>query len=418
MSYFDIIFNLLLILGLPIFIYYFYFTMVSILGFRKYEEYPEAKKNNRIAAVIAARNEEKVIGYLIDSIKKSNYPNDLLDVWVIPNNCTDQTEQVAINHNALVYNPRIQVKSKGDALKDFFNFILKNNDIYDAFCVFDADNLVDKNFFLEMNKVIEDGYLVAQGYRESKNPRDSWISGSQSIFYWVQNRFLNGSRRAFHMSAILNGTGFMVTSKLLKEIGFNTFTMTEDIEFSTQCILRNHRIAFVAKSIVYDEHPVDFDVSWNQRKRWSTGIIQVLYNYSGEIFKKLIKTKQWIYFDLLVYLITPYVQVISFAYTIASILVYILISIGSGYIITPVTLAIWFNIISIITTFLSAFISVKVEHHKVKCCLTKTYFAFWWFITSWTFINIEVFFNPITNWEPIKHEKSVSLNDLELQKEY
>ena len=142
------------------------------------------------------------------------------------------------------------------------------------------------------------------------------------------------------------------------------------------------------------------------------------YSSSGDIFKQLIKTKELIYLDLLVYLITPYVQVLSFIYTIASIIIYLLISLGTGYMVSAVSLAIWFNIISIFTTFISALIGVIVEHHKVKCCLGKTYFAFWWFIMSWTFINIEVFFKPINTWEPIKHEKSVSLNDLEYQKEF
>ena len=50
------------------------------------------------------------------------------------------------------------------------NYILENKpDDYDAFCVFDADNIVSPDFFLEMNKKLCGGEKIVQGYRDIKN---------------------------------------------------------------------------------------------------------------------------------------------------------------------------------------------------------------------------------------------------------
>ncbi len=413
--YFNPIYIILAILGIPLALYSIYYFILSLFGLFKYESFEKTEPKNKLAAVIAARNEGSVIGLLIDSIKKTNYPEELLDVWVIPNNCTDNTEEIAREHGAKIYNPKLAVHSKGDALKEFFEYSIEENDIYDAFCIFDADNLVDADFFNRMNDVVESGELVAQGYRESKNPKDSWISGSQTIFYWITNRFLNCSRRNLKMSAVLNGTGFMVTSKLIKEMGFDTFTMTEDIEYSTQCLLRGHRIAFASKAIVYDEHPTDFDVSWNQRKRWSTGIIQVLYGYSEQLYKKYKETKDWIYMDMIIYLVAPYFQVISTIYTFFCLTIYGIITFFCGYAEIIFLFSFISYILGIFGTVALTVFTTLYDKHKIKQCLNRTYIAFWYFIFSWFFINIEVFFKPQTTWDPIEHKKSISINELDLQ---
>ena len=62
-----------------------------------------AKKNHRYAVVVSARNESAVIGDLIHSIKVQNYPTELIDVFVIADNCTDNTADVAREAGAIVF---------------------------------------------------------------------------------------------------------------------------------------------------------------------------------------------------------------------------------------------------------------------------------------------------------------------------
>ena len=125
------------------------------------------------------------------------------------------------------------------SLSQVFDYLLESEKNYDAFCVFDADNLVDKNFLLAMNDSCNCGSNIAQGFRDAKNPHDSWISGSYAVYYYCVNSFMSKARRAIGMSAYINGTGFMVSSRLIRKLGFNTYTLTEDNEYS--CLLYTSR---------------------------------------------------------------------------------------------------------------------------------------------------------------------------------
>lgn len=411
-SLFDPIYVALTLINIPFFLYAAYSVVVALAGFKKYEQYPHVRPKNRFAAVIAARNEAGVIGQLVDSLRAAKYPEELLDIWVIPNNCSDDTGAVARAHGALTYDPRGEIHSKGDALKEFFDHTFRCNDNYDAFCVFDADNLVDANFFSAMNDVLESGEQIVQGYRESKNPKDSWISGSQSMFYWITNRFLNRAKRAFGLSAALNGTGFMVSRDVLYKEGFDTHSMTEDIEYTTQSVLKGYKVAFAADAVTYDEHPTDFDTSWKQRKRWSTGVIQVFYSYGPQLWQKFKETGKWIHMDMFLYLLAPYMQVVGTLFMLFSFGLYIGIALYSQYmsarfIVTFVMLFAGFLFSVLYTAFVCRF-----ERHQLSDCCRSTFTAFWWFLMTWSAINMVVFFKPITVWEPIEHKKGVALEDL------
>ena len=144
----------------------------------------QAEKQHRFAVVTAAINEEQVIGNLIASIKKQNYPAELLDIFVVADNCTDQTAKVARSAGAVVYertNP--EKRGKGYALEFLFDKIQEDYgwDNYEGFFVFDADNLLDENFVVEMNAVFDHGYKIITSYRNSKNYDSNWISAGYSL---------------------------------------------------------------------------------------------------------------------------------------------------------------------------------------------------------------------------------------------
>ncbi len=58
---------------------------------------------HRFAVLVAARNEEAVIGQLIESIQMQDYPSELVDVYVVADNCDDSTASVAREKGAFVY---------------------------------------------------------------------------------------------------------------------------------------------------------------------------------------------------------------------------------------------------------------------------------------------------------------------------
>ena len=157
--------------------YQIFYLVYMFFKKRRLKPIPKAKKKYKYGIVISARNEENVIGYLLDSIKEQNYDKNLIKTFVIADNCTDHTADIAREKGAEVYvrNNKAQV-GKGYALDFLFKKLLANGDDCDAFIVFDADNIIDKNFVYEMNKVYNMGYKVITSYRNSKNYGSNWIS--------------------------------------------------------------------------------------------------------------------------------------------------------------------------------------------------------------------------------------------------
>ncbi len=287
-----------------------YFGIISIfLIFGKKKE-KETDQRLRFAALIAARNEENCIGGIIESLKLQDYPEDLIDIFVIPNNCTDKTGKVAKLKGAHVIEAPKSVTYKGGALKFAMDKLLKSEKDYDAFLVFDADNEVCPRFVSSMNRTLCNGARVAKSRIHAKNREDSWVAMCYEIHFCTANLFLNRARMRVGLSARLIGTGFAVTSDFLREIGgFNTITITEDAEFYAICAALGERIVFCENAITYDEQFHEFKTSLIQRKRWMSGIMQVLIFKFKDLMKGLLRRKSARYsFDTLVQFVFAYVQ--------------------------------------------------------------------------------------------------------------
>ena len=172
-------------------IFWLYQLMISICSLVKLKEKPLLiDKKHKFMAIIPAHNEEAVVGNLVESLKNQDYPKDLYDIYVIADNCTDNTAQVAREKGAIVYERfDSEKKTKGYALQWFLQQKIQENAPYDAFFVFDADNIVDKGFIKAMNKKLCQGEDVVQGYRDIKNPTDSWVTAGYAIFYWTMHHF-------------------------------------------------------------------------------------------------------------------------------------------------------------------------------------------------------------------------------------
>ena len=80
---------------------YAYQMVYLIVGLVK-KDRPETlpAQPHRFAVLIPARNEEMVISGLIDSIHRQDYPTELIDIYVIADNCTDSTAARAIECGA------------------------------------------------------------------------------------------------------------------------------------------------------------------------------------------------------------------------------------------------------------------------------------------------------------------------------
>ena len=384
-----------------------YFVLTSLGGFifgRKYvlKEYEDT---TRIAAVIPARNESAVIGELVKSLKAQEYPAELLDIYVVPNNCTDDTEQAARRAGAKILCCASPVHRKGDVLRQAFEQLSKTGD-YDAYCIFDADNLVHPRFMRSVNNACRTGYAAAQGFRDSKNPFDSWLAGGTTIFYWFMSRVFNESRARLGLSCHLNGTGFMVTDGLVRRLGWNTHTLTEDLEYTAQCALSDCRIGWMPDAKVYDEQPIRFWDSAVQRRRWTAGSLQCTRRYVGKLLKK---ATPWS-LDIGCLFLGNLMNYVGILTAVASVIEYRALIVGH----LPLALALGAAYVAVLWLVCSGAAAFMLRREGI---LTQqslpTVLLFPLFIASWMPINLFACLTPPPKWRMVRHTRGVSMADME-----
>lgn len=250
-----------------------------------------ASRSLRYAVLIAARNEEAVIGHLLDSILAQEYPRELVDIYVVADNCTDRTADIARAHGAAVYTRFNKVHiGKGYALNYLLDHIRRDGgwERYDAFLIFDADNLLKPDYIRSINTLPANGYQAFCGYRNTKNFGTNSITSSYGLWYLHESSHMNRSRMALGVGCHVNGTGFGFTRELLEKMGgWNFFTLTEDIEFNHYCASSGIKIGYCHTAMLYDEQPLTFGQSWKQRTRWAQGGYQVFYRYGLSMLKGL-----------------------------------------------------------------------------------------------------------------------------------
>ena len=252
---------------------------IVISLFAKPIKFPEAPMNKRYAVLISARNEANVIGNLIDCLHSQTYPSELIDIWLVADNCTDNTAEVARNMGCHVIERfnKEQV-GKGYALTYLLDQMNESgaSDPYDAFFVFDADNKLDKHYIEEMNKGFQAGFKILTSYRNSVNLSDNWVSSGSALWFIRESRFVSASRMWLGNSCHVGGTGFMFSQEIMRRNnGWKFHLLTEDLEFTMDSVLHGDRIGYCGTAILYDEQPVTFAQSWRQRLRWSKGFLQV-----------------------------------------------------------------------------------------------------------------------------------------------
>ena len=392
-------------------IFWLYQLVVSICSLVKLKDKPILEeKQHRFMAIIPAHNESAVVGNLVESLINQNYPKELYDVYVIADNCSDNTAEIAINAGAIAYERFDEnKKTKGFALQWFLEQKIEEDAPYDAFCIFDADNVADKEFLKAMNKKLCQGEDVVQGYRDIKNPTDNWITAGYAIFYWMMNRFYHLARYNLGLSPLLNGTGFMVRFDVIKPTGWDTKTLTEDIEFSLKNIIEGRKLGWATDAIVYDEQPTSFKQSWSQRSRWTVGHIQCMKEYTGLLALAVKEKRTLMNFDGLLYILG---SIPMFVITIILLLLNVAIYLGNGM--TAQELGenfLRYLIPTFLLPILTALLIMILDKKPIKPMIKGLIF-YPLFLGSWLLINFKCLFVRNTKWEKIEHVRDIKMNEV------
>ncbi len=369
---------------------------------------------HRYAILIAARNEEAVLPHLLASIAAQDYPAELVTTFVVADNCTDRTADVARDGGAVVHvrNNTAQV-GKGYALAELLAQI---DQPYDAYLVFDADNLLAPDFLTQINRTFSDGYGIVTGYRNAKNYGDNWISAGYGLWFLREARQLADARMRLGLSCTVNGTGFGFTREVLARCGgWHYFLLSEDTEFSLDRLLAGERIGYCHDAIFYDEQPTEFRQSWRQRMRWARGYLQVFGRYAGRLLRGVLTLPPRKALSCLDVGLCILPALVCNLVTIVGDLVILLAALVSGEAILPVIGAVFSALPGAYLSFWFLGLCTTVtEWRRINASSTRKLgylFTFPLFMLTYIPISIAALFCRV-EWRPITHKAAVRLEEI------
>ena len=293
---------------------YYYNVITSLFSIKsvkhkKVEPYDRERKET-FSILIPCHNEQNVIQKNLAAISNSTYDKDLYKVYVIADNCTDDTVarvkefmsaapgmnievlEVKGGTKPRAINRAIQmIKTKGGWNKDNVVFL-------------DSDNQCSPGMLEAFNYYHERNAIV-QCRIESENADNIVSRGFKSAFNNMRYGF-QLARNNMSLSGSLCGTGFSVNREVFDEVGFgDCTTLTEDLEFSIKAILAGYKIRFIDEQYVLNQNVSKTIPSLKQRLRWNRGHSQTMVRLAPRLLKTFIKKPSLQIFDSIIFLCTP-----------------------------------------------------------------------------------------------------------------
>ena len=278
------------------FLLLFHYIVFTVIGIFKKKTFPKTEEKRRYGILIGARNEEAVIGRLLDSIRANDYPVDKVRVFVVAHNCTDRTAEIARSKGATVYeynNPAERVV--GCAYRHFAERINAEGGLseLDGIIVINADNVLAPDYISRMNDafVATGGEKVITSYRNSENFGRNYMTCLYGIFFIAACRYESRGRTVCNCSTRVSGTGFLFRADLIKE-GWNYVSLTEDWEFPADRISRGMKVFYCDDAQLYDEQPKTIRLMLRQRLRWARGHTVVFFTRIKQLARSFFRPKK------------------------------------------------------------------------------------------------------------------------------
>lgn len=401
-----------------------YQVVYAVIGFFcKAKKYPEAKTMHSYGIVIAARNERLVIGNLLDSIAAQNYDMSLVRVFVVADNCTDDTAEICRAKGAIVYERNDPTRArKGYAMEYLFSFIERDYGVesLEGYLVFDADNLLHPDYLKEINKAFDTGVDAAVGYRNTKNFSTNLISAGYGIHFCRSSALMHRPRALLNVPTHIAGTGYVLRSHLLRD-GWHFTSLTEDTEFTLTSVADGLHIAFCEEAEFFDEQPYSMGVMVRQRLRWSKGRLFCFLSCAWGLLRGCFvkprggKVGRFGCYDMFFYAFPKglFSALVSLIYAVASVAVF-------GFSTEPQALAdgalglARSLLISYLGFVLIGAVTVIRERKHIHCSTLRLIWytvAFPWFDLLGLPIAIASLFMRV-KWKPIRHDKAVRIDEL------
>lgn len=260
------------------------------------------------AILIPAHNEEIMLHSLLESLYALEYPKNLYSVYVVADNCTDNTAKLALSTGWVhVYERFDEVKrGKGFALNWLLQQLKENQLIYDAYVIFDADSSVSSNFLHMMDRELARGAHALQGRYTVLNA----VESHSTILRWVALTLVNHlrplGRNGLGASATLTGNGMCFSHALLMRYPWQAFALAEDYQYYLTLVEYGERVRYVPEAVVYSQMPVTFDQMRTQDIRWeSAEHAQAPWQTALSLLRAGFRFRDFIRLEAVVELLTP-----------------------------------------------------------------------------------------------------------------
>lgn len=270
-----------------------YLIISCVMSKNNKNQVKEKDKEHKFAILIPARYESKVIGRLLESIKNQTEKISMEDVYIIVESNKDPTISISNEYGcSIVFRKNISLARKGYALDDAIKYILGIGKEYSAYFIFDADNVLDKDYIKNMTETYDLGYDIGIGYRNCKNGNDSIVSAASALVFSMINTFGNKLKDKKQKNITISGTGFYIRGEFIKKWqAFPFHELTEDYELTLYSVLNDMTTYYNKKAIFYDEQPIKYKDTINQRVRWIKGYFTSRKNYIPKIKEKIRNSK-------------------------------------------------------------------------------------------------------------------------------
>lgn len=260
---------------------------------------------SHLAVLVPAHNEETLIGRCLASLRAQVYPQSLVSVVVVADNCTDNTAWIA--HQAgvdVLIRHDHHRRGKGHALRWAMDQ-MTGAGRPDAFVVVDADSVADPYLLGGLASMYESGAQAVQAeYLVSSDDESSPRVRLRAAAFLLFHRVRFAGRAVLGLPCSLVGNGMLFAGDLIERHPWDAFTGAEDLEYSVNLRVAGVRPAFAGGAVVRGPVPASRRAAQQQRERWEGGRLHVVRTALPSVLRRIVGG-QLALADVAVDLVTP-----------------------------------------------------------------------------------------------------------------
>lgn len=283
-------------------------TLVALVG--RPQLPPDGPARRRFAILIPAHNEEALLGRLLRSLQQLDYPCAAITIYVVADNCRDQTAAIARGLGAVVYERADHLQQgKGHALRWLLERVLQEQP-YDAFVILDADTVVAPNLLRRMDARLEAGSQVIQAYYSVLNPDESPVAALRYAALAALHYLRPLARARLGLSCGLKGNGMCFAAPIVECFGWRWYALAEDVEFHLALVKQGIRVDFAPETTVWADMPVTLAQARSQNERWERGRLDLLRRHLPALLAEGVRRHSPLRLDAAVEQLIPPVSVL------------------------------------------------------------------------------------------------------------